>query len=461
MPKPSPEEIYISLKSGKIAIGTALDLLISYIKNSDEEAERFMSVKLLNQLEIINEKYYSIFEELLVSDSNSEINEISTEIIAKHFFERGKDSIRWVLDHYNSPYRLAGVLHALFRAKPDFLREYLLAELDNFILGHIQKVRHLHKSFFRGLTKDYNALFESKKLEEFSTEHLMNILINFETVIFISVYHEQASDLGVKFKDGYVVEINMRHSPYEVERISDIKGIFNFAQIEGLFIKFAYFKDLDGIENFAKLKKLILGQNDLEEISYIDNLKNLEVLSLLDSKLSEIPNLKGLNKLKHLNFTLNSIEEIKGLDHLKNLELLILSFNKIKEIKGLDNLKKLKRLALAGNNITSIHGLENLINLENLDLTENKIKKIRGLERLKKLKELRLDNNEIEVLENIENLKVLKYLTISANKISKVDGLEERLNPIVISMEENLLSDKLIKYIRELTNKKKKIVLIF
>jgi len=461
MPKLSPSKVSERLKRGEISKGAALDLFLSYVKNSKKEAERLDSIKFINQLEIVDEKFNKVFEEFMISDLNYEISVISAEIIIKNFFEKKVDSIRWVLNHYSDPYQLSGVLRALYLHRPRFLREFLLEKMDNFVLGHIQKVRHLHKSFFKGLVEKYNALFESKKLEEFTTEHLMDILINFETVIFISVYYEQVSDLGVLFKGGYVVELEMRHSPAGVERLSEIKGIFNFTQLEGLFIKFAYFKDLDGIENFTKLKVLNLAQNELKEIKYINKLKNLEVLSLLDSKLSEIPNLKGLNKLKHLNFTLNNIEEIKGLDHLKNLELLILSFNKIKEIKGLDDLKNLKRLDLAGNNIANIHGLENLINLENLDLTENKIKKIRGLERLKKLKELRLDNNEIEVLENIEKLEVLKYLTISANMISKVDGLEERLSPIVISMKENPLSDNLITYIRKLTYKKKKIVLIF
>lgn len=461
MPKPNPYEVSKRLDRGQITKGVALDLFLSYVKNSNEESERLDSIKFINRLEIVDDKFYKNFEELMISELNYEISVISAEIIIKNFFEKGVNSIIWVLEHYSTPYQLAGVLRALIRHRPEFLREFLIEELDNFILGNIQRVRHLHKSFFKGLEEEYNVIFESKEFEEFSTEHLMDILINFETVIFISVYHEQVSDLGVEFKDGYVVEIEMRHSPYEVERLSDIKGIFNFTKLEGLFVKFAYFKDLNGIENFSKLKALSLGQNELKQIKGINNLKNLERLDLGDSILSEIPHLKSLNKLKHLNFMLNRIEEIKGLDHLENLELLILSFNKIKEIKGLDYLKNLKRLDLAGNNITKICGLENLVNLKSLNLTENKIRKIGGLERLVKLKELRLDNNEIEILENIENLKGLEFLTISTNKISKVDGLEEIVNPIVIFMEENPLSDNLIKYLRVLTNKKKNIVFRF
>ncbi len=409
MPKPSPYEISKKLNQGKITKGAALDLLISYVRNSNEEAERLDSIKIIDQLEIVDEEFYKIFEELMVSDSNYEIGVISAEIIIKHFFEKGIDSIRWVLDHYTTPYQLAGVLRVLLRHRPEFLRKFLVEELDNVVLGHIQKVRHLHKSFFKGLAEEYNALFEFKERKEFSAKHLMEIMINFETVIFISsFYHDQASDLGVEFKEGYVVELQMRHSPVGVERLCEIEGVFNFSKLERLFIKYTFFKDIEGIERFSDLKALSFTQSKLKEIKSINNLKDLETLGLMGGKLSEISGLEGLEKLNYLDLGSNQIKEIKNLETLENLEELYLEFNKINKIEGLENLTELKSLYLAGNEITEISGLETLKKLKVLDLSENRIKRIEGLENLITLERLYLDENELENSE-IQKLKDIAF----------------------------------------------------
>ena len=462
MPKPSPVEISEKLDQGEITKGAALGLLLSYVRNSNEEAERLDSIKIIDQLKIVDEEFYKVFEEVMVSDLNYEIAVISAEIIIKHFFEKGVNSIRWVLEHFISPYQLAGVLRTLLHHRPDFLSSFLVEELDNVVLGHIQKVRYLHKSFFKYLKEEYNEIFESKERKEYSTEHLMNILINFETVIFISsFYHNQASDLGVEFKEGYVVELQMRHSPVGVERLCEIEGIFNFTQLEGLHFRFTFFKDLNGIENFPKLKALSLGQNELKEIKYINKLKNLEVLGLVGGKLTEIKDLNKLHKLNELSLGSNQITEIKNLDSLTNLEELYLEFNKISKIEGLESLTELKSLYLAGNEITEISGLETLKKLKVLDLSENRIKKIEGLEKLIKLEELTLDRNDIEILDNIGTLQSLNRINLSNNKISEVRGLKEISHRMMIHLEENGLSEEQIRQLEELARREKNIIFNF
>ncbi len=461
MPKPSPEEIINGLKRGDLAKSDAIALLISYIKNSEKKEERVKSIELLNQLEMEDEGLFDTFEELAVSDSDYEISALSAEIIIKSYFERGLKSIKWILEHFSSPYQLAKVLRSLLRYKPDFLRTFLLEELDNIVLGYIKQFHHLHKSFINGLIADYKEIFKNREISEFSTEHLMDILINFQTVVFIDVYYEIWGTLVVYFKDGYVVEFEMEFPPEDIKKIGDFEGIFNFERLERISLTYTSLEDLEGIEKFTKLIHLGIRQSELKEMKHVNKLKNLEILALMGSKLTEIAGSEGLQKLNELHLESNAIREIKNLDSLKNLEFLALNFNKIQEIKGLENLTNIRTIYLAGNKITKISGLETLTNLEDLDLAENRVKKIEGLEGLTKLERLDLDMNEIEILENIAQLEALESLTLSNNRISQIKGLEKRINHIVIFLEGNPLSENVIKYVQEFTNKKKKIVIKF
>lgn len=143
-------------------------------------------------------------------------------------------------------------------------------------------------------------------------------------------------------------------------------------------------------------------------------------VDLINSKISEIIEIKGLERLQLLDLSCNKITEIKGLECLSQLKVLYLHDNFITKIKGLDKCVQLQSLYLYRNYITEIEGLENLTQLKELYLSHNNITKIKGLERLTQLEILYLANNLITEIEGLEGLTQLFRLKISQNQIDEI-----------------------------------------
>ena len=477
MADPSPEIVEAKFKEGELDENAATTLLISYVENSENENDREKSIEILSQLPLHDDNHYRFIEELLISDSNIAIQGYAASILITNFLERGLESIRWVIRQKRSPSLLSKVLNSLLKTAEETLREILIEEFNTILSGQGQSVKSDFKPYMRDLISEYNEFFEVSPVESIPTKKLMEIFLNYETLVFLGVYYDVFYNLGFDLKDGYVTGLRIEGSgTANWNQPSDIDGLTNFSKLEELTLKMGNFHEIGNLEPFFNLKILEISECFITEINNLEELSDLEHLSLASNKIKEIKGLENLKKLKSLllldnqikdieglnelvnllglDLGENHIEEIKGLDTLKDLELLNLEFNKIEELKGLENLRNLKILELYNNKITKIANIDNLVNLSELDLNNNQIQKIEGIETLTKLETLRLSYNQIETLEGIKNLTSLNSLSVNDNKISKVRDLKEINHYILIDLSNNNLSETLIKTIRELEKKK-------
>jgi hypothetical protein len=96
MANPSPKIVEIKFKGGDLDEKTATALLISYIENSENEADRVKSIEILSQMPLHDDKYYRFIEEVLISDSDIAIQGYAASILINNFLERGLED----MDHY-------------------------------------------------------------------------------------------------------------------------------------------------------------------------------------------------------------------------------------------------------------------------------------------------------------------------------------------------------------------------
>lgn len=405
MADPSPEIVEAKYKEGELDENAATALLLSYIENSENENDRVKSIEILNQLPLHDNIHYRFIEELLISDSNINIQGYAATILISNFLERGLESIRWVIRQKRSPSLLSKVLNSLLKTAEGTLREILIEEFNTILSGQGQSVKSDFKPYMRDLISEYNEFFEVSPVESIPTKKLMEIFLNYETLVFLGVYYDIFYDLGYDLKDGYVTRLHIvGHEGLNWNRPSDIDGLNIFTKLEELTLKSCFFKEIDTLTNFSNLRLLDLHEGLISEIKNLETLTKLEALSLAENQIKEIKGLEKLRELKSLLLLGNQIKDIEGLSDLSNLFHLDISENQIEEIKGLDTLKDLEWLNLEFNRIEEIKGLENLRNLKSLVLYNNKITKIAGIDNLDNLSKLDLSNNQIQKIEGIETL---------------------------------------------------------
>jgi len=480
MADPSPEIVEKKLREGELDEKAAVALLVSYIENSEIEAERLKSIEILNRIPLIDDIHFKFLEELVISDSNIVIQGYAASILINNFLDKGLDSIKWLIKQKHSPTLLSRVLNSLLKSDKGILRDFIIKEFNTVLSGQIKFVKLHFEPLMKALVSNYREFFERTPFESIATENLMEIFLGYYTLVFIGDYYDLFYELGFDLKDGYVTGLRIEGSGSgKWNRPTDIDGLVNFPKLEELTLKMGQFKEIGILDNFSNLKILDLSECFISKIENLENLTKLEHLSLAFNQVEEIKNLEKLSKLKslllsgnqisnieglselsnlvHLILSENHIEEIKGLDTLQDLEWLYLDNNRIKELKGLEKLHNLEILGLNGNKITKITEIENLVNLRELDISNNRIRKIEGISSFNKLRRLSLYNNKIEILEGIKDLTSLEILSLSNNIISEVRDLELIDPSVYIFLSNNNLSESLIKTIKELEKKKKNI----
>jgi len=393
MPKPSPEKIKYLLNRGKINKDAAIELLISYIENSKKENERVISIEILSNFSLKDERHYRFLEGLLISDSNIDIQCYAARIIIINFLEKGLDSIYWLIKQNIPPSLIALILNKLLEVKEELVRSIILEELKGISNGKVVVEKKEFESHYEALNIDYTQTLREIVIEELNTRILVEIFLNYWVLKFIGFYYNLFNNLGWKLEKGYVSRLKITgYSGWK--RISDIKGLSYLSKLEELIINSCSIEEIDLIDRFTGLKLLILSDNLIVKIKNLENQRKLEYLSLLDNRIEEIIGLDKLTNLKLLDLSYNKITEIKNLNSLHNLNELLLMENNIKEIRSLDNLQNLENLHLSGNQIARISGLRGLKNLRKIYLNKNKITKIHGLEQQIQLKALNLSDKK-------------------------------------------------------------------
>ncbi|MHA1987238.1 MAG: leucine-rich repeat domain-containing protein [Promethearchaeota archaeon] len=422
----NPKKIYEDLERKKIDKLTAVDLLIYLISNNDSIEIREESIKFLKEIGIKNDKVFSVFEDILVSDPNLEIRELGVQCLKELFQEKALIPLKWALDHEKSWQLLLYIVSSI-------------KDINNHSVKSIfiDKIKRLNNyKFIKSLT----GLIKNKEIQNIDLSKLVDIIKNY---IIINYIEETLKDVKYSVIDGLIVDLDLAFTSDDVYGWKILKYLSEFISVMG------------------NLNKLELNSNKLGKIP--DSIFTLNTITYLDlsyNNLNELQDLfKNMQSLEYLNLGYNQVFEIpQSIGLLKNLKLLDLNHNKLKSLpSSIGKLSSLVNLNLHGNQITSLpQSLKELKTLEVLNVGLNQLsnvpKWLGNLKSLKKLSlggnkslfkveewvdflpsiiELNLYDNNIELLpDSFGTLDSLKILIIPNNQISTLPSSFQKLNSL-------------------------------
>ena len=285
----NPIRIYEDYNNNRLDKSTAIKQLISIIENYDDDTTREDSIKVLDNIKLISENLFALFENLLLSDSSENIRNAAANYLSVNHLNRGLPVFIWSIQHEKSYNCLLTVVKALEKINS--------SESKNILVEQIKEIRKTH---FISLEKSYEnkrykkalkPLIRRNKINTYSHKELGAILINFFTIKTLiekipNVYFElNSTNLLVEKLDlSDYLEFEVKGTPWgwknNIRKISEIPGL----------------------ENLRYLKKLDLSNNQIENVEGLVNLKDLTHLVLSNNQISDIDNLKYLKQLSKLQF---------------------------------------------------------------------------------------------------------------------------------------------------------------
>lgn len=292
----SPRLILDQVLKKELDKPTAVRLLTSLIESSEDEISRIESIKILEEMSLDPKIFFKLLENLLISDSNVAIRTESCKILGDHFKNKALPLMEWCLNNECDYDCYIAIINTLKKLRSPESKELLINEINKILDSkYLVKDRTFTTKSFQ---KDFIKLFEQKKIQEFSHSELVELLINYRTVLilkekFYTVYHE--------LDNGLVVTLDMTDIEYEVrgwkaefknnvKQLSDITGIKYLTHLSCLYLANNQITDLKDLIFLKKLKKLYLSNNlisDLKNIEYLKELPNLEYVDLSDNDIAE------------------------------------------------------------------------------------------------------------------------------------------------------------------------------
>jgi Leucine-rich repeat (LRR) protein len=318
----TPKSICTDVANGKIHKALASELLISLIEGSDDHIMRAESIKAFEIVGVKAPNSFKIFENTLLSDESQIVRSASLNLIAKNYLNKGKNSIKWVIQYDRSPLLMKNLIN-----------------LSNDLTIFPKNLKELISRRFHKIASQLGLLpFEAKFILElealFSTNQKKSIL---------------RTDIYKKYTK--LRNLNGNYEWLNIKKRSIIALSFNYFSWK--FLR----NNSEKLNSISKLNYPDVYLNKLKDYS-----KNGNVVTIPES-------INNLSNLRILDLSNNNLKEIpQAITSLKRLHTLDLSHNNISTIpKEIKNLNSLKNLILSENQIHSIpHSLNGFLNsLEN------------------------------------------------------------------------------------------------
>ncbi|MHA2280926.1 MAG: leucine-rich repeat domain-containing protein [Promethearchaeota archaeon] len=410
----TPERVYEEFSKNIIDKPSATKLLLSLIENSEREEVRIESIKKLNHIGVKDDEVFKLLENLLISDSNETMRKTAAIVLRNNFIDKALEPVKWAFIHEESPACLATTYSALIEiitnlaSRPNPInRDILLSEVKNI----------KRKEFKLG----FEALCDTKKIENVTRKELVELLINFLTIILLEKSYWR---LKYKIKNCKIIELDfifkgLTRLPESLKYLSHLKTlILRYNQLTQI---------PDWIGTLNCLETLNINVNNLNELPpSIGALSSLRELSLWKNELNYLPNTIGnLVSLDTLNLRLNQLKSLPAtIVKLTSLQDLNLHDNQIIHLpESIGNLKSLRYLNLSWNRLKMLPvSLGYLPSLKFLDLERNELSYIPdSIGLLSSLESLNLSDNNLDILPNsIGNLSSLQYLNLSRNDLNSL-----------------------------------------
>ena len=98
----NPTELYRRYQRKELDKAAVIGYLKSFIESSSDEDLRVRSVELLGEMNLEAGEVFEFFEHLVTSDESNHVRLESLKNIVRDFFDKGIESIRYVINHENS-----------------------------------------------------------------------------------------------------------------------------------------------------------------------------------------------------------------------------------------------------------------------------------------------------------------------------------------------------------------------
>ena len=438
----APSKISEKFRDKRIDKKSALEQLLALIENSNLSQIRLKCIKTLSEIWEINEKVpslseniFTVFEDLLISDSNEKIRNAAGLFLSSNFNDKAYKPMKWALHNDESPIVLETILNSLI----NFLLTLKNQNSNSIIPFLLEELKDIVDKDYKIKIKIYLQISSQKNL----ISDYISILMNYFALTFLK---KVIWRLKYEITDCRVTQLdfifkNLSRFPEAIKNLTSLKTlIFRYNQLthlpnwigilndlEHLNLNVNYIKHLpDTFGHLSSLRELYLWKNELSNLpESFCNLSELLILNLRLNNLTSLPDTFGkLNKLKEINLHDNKLHTVpESISNLESLEILNLSWNEITTLPdSIGYLTSLKDLDLEKNELCELpDSMSNLTSLSSLNLKDNKLITIPGTFKfLKNLRYLNLSQNELNVLPiSLSTLTNLDELYISGNKFTK------------------------------------------
>jgi len=295
----NPIRIYEDYNNNRLDKSTAIKQLISIIENYDDDTTREDSIKALDNIKLIGESLFALFENLLLSDSSENIRNAAANYLSVHHLNRSLPVFKWSIQHEKSYNCLLTVVKALEKISS--------IESKTVLIEQIKKIRRTH---YISLEKGYEnkrfkkalkPLIRRNKINNYSHKELGAILINFFTIKTLieeipNVYFElNSTNLLVEELDlSDYLEFEVKGTPWgwknNIRKISEISGLKNLRYLKKLDLSNNQIENVEGLVGLKELTHLLLSNNQISDLDNLEYLKQLSKLQFLDLCGNEIVN---------------------------------------------------------------------------------------------------------------------------------------------------------------------------
>jgi Leucine-rich repeat (LRR) protein len=471
----TPIQIYEDLKSKNIDRNHAIESLLYLIENIEDKSIRKNCLKLINSIKPKGKEVFKIIENILISDSDESVRYTAAKIIKRKYLDKALTPFIWALQHESSYDCLLIIIKVLKKTNDPNVKSILIDE--------IRKIDD------RASDENLESFLGVGNIENFSNEHLGNILIDHLT---IDSFKNTLNNFKYKTEKGLVVELDFSkvdnkilgwHDRETFERgfeFSRLRNLINLRSLKLFSVNWIIQHDLF----FSCMLMLLKSLNELDSylvrrifISYLRNIDDSVFNESINDFFQvyefeeEIPIYKLSNILKNyivLSFLRKDHPQIKY--QIKNGEIVELNirktpliklsefigyFQSISKLEIIDcklysipdtirSLEFIEILNLEGNNLETIpKSIESLKFLKTLNFSHNRINKLEfSFNALPHLEHLNLEDNKLEQFPNFnENHVSLKLLNLSKNIIFEIP---DSITYLTSLQNLNLSSNKII-----------------
>ena len=289
----TPSKIFEQYLQNLLDKRTTTELLTAIIENSDEESLRVSALKYLSKLGL-NNSFFEILEQTIISDSNQTIKLFAIELIRENFLNEALPLINWAIQYEKSYLLKVSLIKVLKEIQDDGLKQSIINYLDQ--LSHESYEKWNFKQKYDIVIK--NLL--KNDIKYLTQNQLADILLNYITILELSqsyqyLYYEIDEELGVVTELNLSdLELETKGLPfgwkYNIESIEEITGLKNLTHLIKLDLSNNNIRTIKDLMQFECLEELNLSNNKLNneiEIEYLNSIHSIQVIDLHDNSIAE------------------------------------------------------------------------------------------------------------------------------------------------------------------------------